>query len=420
MRIKIYPWLIFFLSACFLFYKYVLQVSPSVMAPELMQTFSLSGTLLGVLAGSYFYTYLIMQIPSGILLDRFGPRKISTMAILFCALGILIFSQTHSFYIACFARMMIGFGAAFGTTSYMKLASRWFPASYFPILSGFFGTACMLGAGSAGGPLALLVGHLGWRGALLICAIAGLILTGLFFLIIRDKPNNFYLKNNQNFSNITENFDWRALFKIFKNKSNWALIAYGGLAFTPASVFGGLWGVPYLMASENLSRVTAASMTSLTFFGFAAGGLLIGLIAKWIPKLVLIMAMGTFLALIFLALILYCPDLPKLLLSVFIFLFGFCSSSFLLSYSVARNINSLAIIGTVIGVINMGDPLCGSFAEPMIGKILDLNWSGELINNTRVFSIHAYHLGLSVLLGYALLAVICCLFIKDKEQDKKY
>ncbi len=410
-HIRLYAWLIFFLSACFLFYKYVLQVSPSVMAPELMHTFSLSGTLLGVLAGSYFYTYLIMQIPSGILLDRFGPRKISTIAIFLCALGILIFSQTHSFYIACLARMMIGFGAAFGTTSYMKLASRWFPASYFPILSGFFGTACMLGAGSAGGPLALLVNHLGWRGALFICAIAGFILTALFFLIIRDRPKN----HSGHTPDATEKFDWRALFKIFKNKSNWALIAYGGLAFTPASVFGGLWGVPYLMASENLSRVTAASMTSLTFFGFAAGGLLIGLVAKWIPRLVLLMATGTFLAMIFLGVILYCPDLPKALLSILIFLFGFCSSSFLLSYSVARNINSLAIIGTVIGVINMGDPLCGSFAEPMIGEILDLNWSGELINNTRVFSTHAYHLGLSVLLGYALLALLCCLFIKDKK-----
>lgn len=74
-KVSAYAWLVFFLSACFLFYKYILQVSPSVMSAELMRDYSLTGTALGFLVGFYFYTYLIMQIPSGILLIVMDPIK---------------------------------------------------------------------------------------------------------------------------------------------------------------------------------------------------------------------------------------------------------------------------------------------------------------------------------------------------------
>lgn len=81
---NIYAWLVFFLSACFLFYKYILQISPAVMTTDLMKAYSLTGTSLGFLVGFYFYTYMIMQIPSGILLDKFGARVFTSIAILSC------------------------------------------------------------------------------------------------------------------------------------------------------------------------------------------------------------------------------------------------------------------------------------------------------------------------------------------------
>jgi MFS family permease len=402
-------WLVFFFSACFLFYKYILQVSPSVMSSELMSTYSLSGTTLGFLVGFYFYTYLIMQIPSGILLDHYGPRKVTTFAIFLCACGILIFSQTSSFAIACVARLMIGFGAAFATTSYMKLSNSWFPTQYFSLLSGLFGAACMTGAGTAQAPLAWLIRLSSWRHALVLCAIAGFILCILFFLLVRDYPKQTQSLNLQ----AEGRFTWTGFIQLFKKASNWPLLLYGGLAFTPVSVFGGLWGAPYLMAAYHLTKTTAASSVSLVFFGFAIGGILTGFIGKAVKKQLPIMTIGTSLALVCLCLILYTSGLPLLLLNTLIFLLGFFTSSFLLTYAIARNINNLALVATVIGVINMGDPLCGGIAEPLIGKILDLHWNGQLVDNARVFSVHAYHLGLSTLSIYFILALICCAFIKE-------
>lgn len=406
-----YAWLVFIISASFLFYKYILQISPAVMTSELMKAYSLSGTGLGFLVGFYFYTYMIMQIPSGILLDKYGTRLLTGIAILLCAIGTLLFAQAHSFALACFARLLIGFGAAFATTSYMKISSQWFPSQYFALLSGLFGTACMAGAGTAEAPIAWLINHIEWRNTLLICAIAGFILFILFWLIVAEKRNPQLLAENSR----AEKFNFKQFFALFKNRSNIPLIFYGGLAFTPASVFGGLWGVPYIVAAYHLPKATAASIVSLVFFGFAIGGILIGFLGKQMKRQLPLVVGGTILAMFFLTLVILIPHMPIWLLDSCIFLFGLSSSGFLLSYTIAKNINSVALFGTVIGVINMGDPLCGAIADPLVGKILDLNWQGITVNNARIFSVHAFQLALSVLIGYLLLALLCCYFIKEKQ-----
>jgi len=372
-----YAWIVFALSACFLFYKYILQVSPAVITHELMQTYALTGTSLGFLVGFYFYTYMIMQIP-----------------------------------VACFARLVIGFGAAFATISYMKVTTTWFPYRYFPLLSGLFGTACMLGAGTAGAPLAWLITQFHWRGTLVVCAMIGFILALLFWLFIKDEnPHSEVPKHHAE----DEKFSLKALRKLLYQKSNWALILYGGLAFTPVAVFGGLWGVPYLMGTFHLTKIVAASSASLVFFAFAIGSFCSGWIGRFSNKQLPIVKIGTTISLISICIIVYITSLPLWLLNIFIFLFGFGAGAFVLSYAIARNINSLAIVGTVIGFINMGDPLFGGIAEPLIGKILDFQWDGTEIDHVRIFTTHAYQLGLSVLVAYVALALICCFFIKENN-----
>lgn len=141
---------------------------------------------------------------------------------------------------ACFGRLMIGFGAAFGTTSYMKLSDSWFPPQYFPLLSGLFGTACMAGAGTAQAPLAWLISLSNWRHALLLCAAVGFVLCLLFFLLAQDHPKSAKKISPEE----TDRFTLAHFTELFKNRSNWPLLLYGGFAFTPISVFGGLWAHP--------------------------------------------------------------------------------------------------------------------------------------------------------------------------------
>src|SRR5579872_2988762 len=103
-------WIIWFLSAFFMFYKYALEVSPSIMTSTLMSTFNITGIELGNLAACYFYAYLLLQIPAGLLLDRFGPRKVTTIAIALCAFGSILFAQSASLFSAGVGRFLIGTG----------------------------------------------------------------------------------------------------------------------------------------------------------------------------------------------------------------------------------------------------------------------------------------------------------------------
>src|SRR5262245_55612941 len=101
-----HAWIIWLLSALFMCYKYAIEVSPSVMAADLMREFSLTGAQMGNFAATYFYAYLIMQIPAGLLIDKWGARRVTTVAIALCSLGALIFAQAHSITIACIGRFI--------------------------------------------------------------------------------------------------------------------------------------------------------------------------------------------------------------------------------------------------------------------------------------------------------------------------
>lgn len=412
---RIHPWLIISASAFFLFYKYILQVSPSVMTNELMRAFNITGAGLGNLAACYFYTFLLMQIPVGILLDRYSPRHLTSIAIGLCALGAVSFAYATSLIVAEFSRALIGFGAAFATVSYMKMATIWFPPQRFSFVAGLLATAAMLGAVGGEAPLSLLVSHVGWQHALLICASVGGVLTILFWLLVRDESP--YLPPIKTKRALNDNGFLSGLFTVLKNPQNWLLSLYSGLAFAPTDVFAGLWGVPFLMQYYHVSRTAAAAAASCAFIGLAIGAPLLGWLSDRLGKRRTIMYWGTALSFVALTLVIYLPPLPFVWLGLLLFLFGFGTSSFMLGFVVGKEINLLVLAATVIAVINTSDALWGAISEPLIGKFLDLGWDGTLVNKARIFSVADYHRALIILPGYLLVALLLLFFIRDSGRN---
>ena len=174
----------------FLFFEMALQVSPSVMSFQLMKDLSIGSFGLGLMSGCYFYTYTAMQIPSGILLDRFNPRIIITIAILVCSCGALVFSFAPNIFVASAARMLMGIGSAFAFVSVLVVTADLFQSKYFATLTGVTQALAALGAMSGQLPISHLVNFLGWRSTLLSFSITGLILAVIIFIFLRyQKPN---------------------------------------------------------------------------------------------------------------------------------------------------------------------------------------------------------------------------------------
>lgn len=402
----IYPWVVWLIAASFFFYKYLIQVSPSVMTSDLMKAFHVNGVGLGNLSAFYFYAYLIMQIPVGIMLDRFSPRIITTGAIFLCSLSIFAFSQTETLWMACLSRALMGVGASFAAVSCFKLASIWFAPKRFALVSGMFMTAAMLGAVGGQMPLSVLVENLGWRTALELVSLAGIILCGIYFLAVRDK------EGKHNLPHVTQKVS-HSLTSIISNKQTWFLSLFSGLAFAPVSVFGGLWGVPFLEIAYNLPRADAALAISSIFIGFAVGAPLLGWFSDYMERRKPILFFGTFLAFLCLTIVIYTSGHSLPMLMGLLFFFGFGTSGFFTSFAMIREVFPLTLAATVLGIMNTFDSVCEALYEPLVGLMLDLTWDGKEINGIHQFSLSAYHISLIVLPISLLLALTTLYFIQE-------
>jgi MFS family permease len=180
------PWLIWALAALFVVFNYIQQVVPNIIAVELSQAFKATESTLGNIAASYFYAYAILQIPVGLVVDRYGTRRPLVIAILAAGLGTLAFSWAHNSGSAQIARLIMGAGSAFSFIGCLKLVQEWFPPSRFSTLAGMTNTAGMVGAAS-GAPVAVLVNVIGWREAVAWMGGVELILAFLVFAVVRDR-----------------------------------------------------------------------------------------------------------------------------------------------------------------------------------------------------------------------------------------
>lgn len=412
----LHGWLIWLLSAFFMCYKYAIEVSPSIMTKELMSQFSLTGTEMGNLAACYFYAYVLMQIPAGLMVDRFGPRRVTTIAILFCAGGTYLLASASSFPIACLGRFIAGVGASFAAINCLKLIANWFPPHRFAFMAGLMMTVGMLGAVGGQGPLKSLVDAVDWRNALLFLAIGGVGLSVLFFFIVRDKAvRHAPVDLMPHRQGVIKN-----LIHILKNPQAWYLSFYSGFAFAPVSAFGGLWGVPFLSQSFKLSHAEAAVGSSLIFLGFALGAPLFGWYSDRIKKRLPVMFIGTLLAVFSLSVVLYVPHLSQNIVFALLFFFGFTISAFLLCFTMIKEINFATLAATSVGFMNAFDALFGAFSDPLTGKVLDLLWTGEMQEGARVFSLEAYQYALLVLVVYFVLALFFLRLIKETHCKQVY
>lgn len=403
-----YPCFLITLCAFFLFYKYILQIYPSIMTDELMNDFNLTGESLGFLAATFYYAYMIAQLFVGILLDKFSTRWLTAGAILCCGVGVMVFAKTIDLYTAGSARVLMGIGVAFATISYMKVASVWFPPKHYAFVSGLLATAAMAGAVFGEAPLALLLTHYGWRQVLFVTGMVGIVLAAIFAITARDNnpAANHGVKSKKQIT-------LADLLGILTNPTNWLLMLYSGLAFSPVVVLGGLWGNPFIEQAYGLTKTQTAGMMSLMFIGLGLGSPFFGYLSDRLGVRRNIMLAGTGMSLIAILFVLYCPSMPLFFLASLLFLFGFGIGSFMIAFTLGKEANKLYLTATVVAMINSCDAFLDAVTEPLIGKFLDLTWDGKVVNGVPYFSLTNYHTALAILPIYLLLACGLLFWVKD-------
>lgn len=408
-RTKLLPWIIWGLAVTFYFYENLLQVSLDVMAPALMRTFKANATEIGNLGGYYFWIYAIMQIPVGVLLDRFGARRLLTIAASICMLGCLVFGTATKLLYAELGRILIGFGSAFAAVSCFGLIAHWFPTRRFALVSGLSITIAMMGAIGGHVPLALLIDWLGWQHSMLFLSGIGGILTFCIWQTVRDKPEQTI--------NETIDIQQKSLFyglKITtKNPQAWLIASYGGLMYAPTIILGSLWGVTFLASQYQITAIDAGKFISIFFMGWAIGSALFGWFSDYLGKRRPVLFIGTVGTLITTLSVIYIVKLPLLALGFLLFMFGMFSSGFFPAFSVMREINPPDISGSALGFMNAINMVGGALGQPLVGWLLDRQWSGQMLDGARIYSIANFHIALMLIPLCAAISLLILFFIRE-------
>ena len=279
-----YPWLIWGLGAAFFFSEYLGRVTPGVLVPELSQEFHVNALMLGALSSMFMWPYIIMQMPVGMLVDRYGPHKLLTVTAALTGLGCMAFAVAHGLLVAQLGRFLMGFGASFAFVGALKLATMWFCPTRFGLLAGFTQALGMLGAALGAGPLSAMVEGLGWRKTMWLIGGILMVIAVLIGLMVRDNPKLHHGEPEPSEEYGSHIPFMVAFTRVLKNPQTWFNGLYVGLIYAPTGAFAELWGTTYVQHNNGLSKIVAAQAISCIFLGWAIGGPLAGLLSDWIKR----------------------------------------------------------------------------------------------------------------------------------------
>jgi MFS family permease len=404
-------------AATFYLAAFYLRTSPAVMTTELMRDFGIKASQLGQFSAFYFYAYILMQIPTGVLVDSWGARRLLIGGSLAAAAGTLMFGLTTSYLVASIGRAIVGASTAVGWVVTLKLATHWFPKSRFAMLSGLGLMMGNLGALFAQVPLRLLVEHYGWRAVALGSAASILVIGGAAWALVvndpLDKRHASYAPDELRKANaLTIGRILRDFPTLFTFRNTWLIfLAQGGFVGAMLS-FTGLWGPAYLKQRFELSSTDAAAVCSVMIVCWALASPLAGHFSDVLGRRKPIYLGGAIVAAIGWMAMFYAP-LPLAIFTGVAAVTSFACGAVVVAFAFAKESVPVRFLGTISGAVNVGNMLGPTFLQPAIGWVLDRHWSGAFAGGARVYSVDAFHTAFMLIAGWAVLSCILIAFTKD-------
>lgn len=400
-----YRWLIYGLMALTYFFVYFHRMSSGVVKEDLIGAFGLSGTGYSQLNSMYFYSYMFMQIPSGILADTLGARKTVTAGCLAMSVGAFLFGMSQNVPMLMLSRLLVGLGASVIFIAILKVQTQWFRESEFGFMSGVTGFVGNLGGAMAQGPLAALVGLLTWRMSFVCIGAFTLVLTLLGWLVIRNRPQDM------GFPPVNPEPKWKqrppvikALGRVLVNPRSWPSF-FINCFFSGCSMAFTTWGVSYLTHCYGVSVLEAGGMTFWYPIGMALGSVTIGYASDRLKRRklpLLVSAVGSCICWGLLAF-----TQPSLMeVRIILPVMGFFGAFIVVSLSVAKEVNDPRFSGMSTSLANMGLFLGGAVIPVFFGGLID-KYTGAL----EGFAL--YQVPLKMCFGIVLMGFLSCVLTKE-------
>lgn len=402
------------IAAFFYGYEFFLRASPNVMQSELQREFNLDAEGLGFIVSLYYWAYASMQVLAGMLIDRFGPRKILTLAALICTVSLFTFGCSTEPILAGISRFMIGFGSAFALIGTFKLSGNWFSSSKFGFFAGFTLTFGTVGAVLANGPLGVLVGWVGWRSSLFLLSIIGVLNALALWFFVKDHPVEYISEVLETKKRMPSSEKvWKTFKTVISNPNSWYIGAFAAFIYIPITCFGELWGLPFIMKNCSCEKTTAAFIVSLIFIGITVGAPLFGGLSDYWKKRKFPLFIGTFGSLISMSIVIYVPNLSLSFMSFLMVILGIFLGSHMILFALIRENNPPNASAIASGFGNFVCMIVPGLVQYLIGVSLDFLNKSPRVMDEKLYSLFSFKVSLLFIPVGLLLAAVCLSFVRE-------
>jgi len=420
-KLKTYRWIIWG-SLC-LAYVIVFfhRLALGVVKPDLVDTFNISATAFANLSSAYFYAYLLMQLPTGILADTLGVRSTVTGGTLLAGLGSFLFGLAPNVSAAFFGRILVGVGVSVVFISILKIQTQWFLEKEFATMSGLTSFIGNMGGILAQTPLVILVSLLNWRQSFILIGIITIAVALLCFKIVRNSPVDMGLPSvyeiegkeaEQETISVFEGFS-----RVFRNPLTWPpFLMFAGF-YGAFHALTGVWGQSYLIKVYGMNDVKAANYMVVTVLGFSIASIFLGKVSdKLLKRKLPMIVLGTTYLLSWTIVFAYKAKPPVEILGILFFILGFSAATFVLGWACGKEVNNPKYAGISTSVINTGGFIGAAVVPVILGRIIDKY--ENVMSAQQLYSKAFLFCLLSAGIGYAFLFLIKETTCKNIFQQK--
>lgn len=383
------------------------RLSTAVLSEQLTSDFGTTAAQLGTLHASFFYIYAVIQIPTGVMADRYGPRYVGSGGAAVLSIAAIGFALADSYAVALLARALIGTGSGVIFVSILRFSANWYRVDEFATMTGLTGAVAGLGAVLATTPLALTVEAVGWRQTMLGLGLVGLLVGIAVYAVARRSPADAGLEPIDNVPEqppVTLRETGSYLRTLAGDPDQWLVsVTFFSTMGTLLTLIG-LWGVPYLVVVYGLDVTTASYYTLLASVGMLVGSPTVGRFSDATGHRLVPMVAGFGLFVLALAVIPAFGKPP---------LFG----AAMLGFSVLKERYPAGASGVATAAVNTAGFVGGALFPTLMGAALDTYATGEVVAGTAAYTEFGYRVAFGIITAVAAVAFLCSLWLLLRHRN---
>lgn len=390
-----------------------LRMSTAVISDNLSKELGFNSIEISNIASFTLYAYALMQIPAGLIIDKYGARKISSLGMIIAGTGSILFGFIKTIELAYISRIMVGAGTSVILLAMFKIQGNWFKKEEFASASAKFSLIGNLGTVFATFPLVLLTDYLGWRNSFILIGIIGIISGISIYVVVRNNPCEYGFDEVNSKENVKKINIKQGLTSVLGTRATWhnSFIMFSLVGVTTA--FSSLWGVSYIVDIYGVSKSVSAFIVSFLTYGLVFGAIVMNILfKKYKGNKFNIVRIGGLINLFIWVFIVIANDVkPSIVfLPVAFFLIGCVNMAHLQSFTDVKFKNKNEYSGLATSIINTAEFMGSGMINLFIGFMIQINGAGVI----------GYKTGFMLFIVMSIITIISSSMGMKSDNSKSY